>query len=673
MKKVFEYLPLHFCVCLIVGIVLQFYTVFWKFGFFKLCLTLSLILILLLLIKSNFFRTLLAFILFFFIGISAIFVNNDRNYVSYYESHLTTESSIVLKVSKVLKSSSYHDKYEVNVVQVDSLKTIGKVLLNISKDSLVKSLKVDELIYTKPAFVKINKPLNPHQFNYQFYLEKQGVHQQIYLNNSQYESLGFKRVSLIGLSAKFRNKIQEALKKYNFKPNELAVINALLLGQRQEISKKLISDYSKAGAIHILAVSGLHVGIILWILTLVLKPLERVKKGKSLKVMLIVLLLWMFAFIAGLSASVVRAVTMFTFLAIGFSFHQKNVILFSLITSIFFLLLIKPIFLFDVGFQLSYLAVLGIVLIQPKLAKLYKPRFKLDKKIWEIFTVSSAAQIGVLPLSLFYFHQFPGLFMLSNLIIIPFLGAILIGGIIIIAGALMGNLPQFLATIYGIMIRGLNNFISWVSNQEQFLFKEIPLSFLMMLVSYLVIVLGASFFIHKSSKKLIYFLISILIIQSVFLYENHKMKSKKEFVIFHKSRNSILGNRVGKELFVNHDLDSFLISKSNSMVSYMVGENVNQSFEKQLLNIYKFDNEMILVIDSLGVFQLDNLKNPVVVLQQSSKINLERLIQKIAPKQIIADGSNYKSYVKRWEKICVKQKTPFHYTGNGAFILKKSE
>ena len=674
MKKVFEYLPLHFCVCVIVGIVLQFYTNFWQFGFFKLWITHSLILFFLLFIKSKVIRTLLAFILFFFIGISVVFVNNDKNYVNYYKSYLTNDCSVVLKVAKVLKNSSYHHKYKVKVIQVDSLKTRGEILLNISKDSFFTHLNVDEFIYAKPNFKEINKPLNPHQFDYKFYLVKQGIHQQVYLNKHQFKSIGFKEFSLIGLSAKFRNEVQEALKKYDFKTNELAVINALLLGQRQEISKDLISDYSKAGAIHILAVSGLHVGIILWILTWLLKPLERIKKGKIIKTICIVLLLWIFAFIAGLSASVVRAVTMFTFLAIGFSFQRKNVILFSLITSMFFLLIFKPMFLFDVGFQLSYLAVLGIILIQPKLTKLYKPRFKFDKKIWEILTVSSAAQIGVLPLSLYYFHQFPGLFMLSNLVIIPFLGAILIGGIVIIISALLGVLPQFLASIYGYIITAMNNFISWISNQEQFLFKEISLSFLMMMAIYVLIIFGVNFLILKSSKRLIYFLVSIVSIQSVFLFENHQKKNKKEFVVFHKSRCTIIGNRVGEQLFVNHDLDSSLIDKTNSMISYRIGENVNQSYKKEFSNILKIDNDTILVVDSLGVYQLENLRNPIVLLQQSPKINLQRLIKKIAPKQIIADGSNYKNYVKRWQKTCIQQNTPFHHTGkNGAFILRKDE
>ena len=410
-------------------------------------LLIAIISVFLVLLKSKKIITFLSFILLYLIGISAVYFNNDVHYKNYYQNYVGENSTVILKVDKVLKAGLFNDKYTVSIVQVDGVITKGKVLLNITKDSLVKPLSVDELLYVKPSFQELNAPLNPHQFNYKNYLVKQGIHQQLFLGNEQFKRIGFQGFSLQGISAKFRNLVQESLKKHHFKPDELAVINALLLGQRQDISKQLIADYSSAGAIHILAVSGLHVGIILLILNWLFKPLERLNKGRFIKTVLVVLFLWMFAFVAGLSASVVRAVTMFTFLAIGLSFRRKNIIEFSLIASMFFLLIVKPMFLFDVGFQLSYLAVFGIVWVQPLLYKLWNPKLKIVDKFWQLLTVSFAAQAGILPLSLYYFHQFPGLFWMSNLIIIPFLGAILIGGIVIIFLSLIGFLPQFIATI----------------------------------------------------------------------------------------------------------------------------------------------------------------------------------------------------------------------------------
>tara|TARA_B100000809_G_scaffold261040_1_gene309130 strand:- start:6289 stop:8304 length:2016 start_codon:yes stop_codon:yes gene_type:complete len=671
MKRLLNYLPFHFVVLLFLGIYTQFYNQFWRLSFLKLLILIAIISLLLLLFKHKKIITFLSFILFYLIGISSVYYNNDAKYKNYYQNYVGENSIVILKVDKVLKSGLFNDKYNVSIVKVDSIKTRGKALLNITKDSSVNPLNVDELLYVKSNFQELNAPLNPHQFNYKNYLVKQGIQQQLFLKNEQFKRIDFHGFSLQGISAKFRNLVQESLKKHNFNLDELAVINALLLGQRQDISKQLIADYSSAGAIHILAVSGLHVGIILLILNWLFKPLERFRKGKLIKTVLVVLFLWMFAFVAGLSASVVRAVTMFTFLAIGLSFRRKNIVEFSLIASMFLLLIVKPMFLFDVGFQLSYLAVFGIIWVQPVLYKFWNPKLKIVDKFWQLLTVSFAAQAGVLPLSLYYFHQFPGLFWLSNLIIIPFLGAILIGGIAIIFLSLIGFLPQYLATIYGFVITQMNNFVRWISLQEQFLFKDISLSLLMMIASYIFIIYLVHFLIDTSLKKSIYFLISIVIIQSVFVFETYQNKSKKAFIVFHKSRSSVLGVREGEHLLVYHNLDSLDLKKSNLMTSYRIGENVHQYFKTQESAVLKYGNQHFILIDSLGVYQLNNLRNSIIVLQYSPKINLKRLIKTIQPKQIIADGSNYKSYISSWEIVCKQEKIPFYYTGKkGAFIMK---
>jgi competence protein ComEC len=668
MKRLFNYVPIHFLLFLILGILTQFYTNFWQFGFVQLFLLLLLFLGLLFLIPSKIVRTLCSFLVFFLIGVSAVFINNKTNYQNHYKSYLNSNAQVTLKVAKILKSGMYAHKFEADVIQVDTLKTKGTILLNIFKDSFSSTLKVDEILVTKALFTEIKPPLNPHQFNYKLYLAKQGIHQQLFLEKSDYISLDFDGLSLVGFSAKFRDLVQEALSKYHFKPDELAVINALLLGQRQDISKDLREQYSNAGAIHILAVSGLHVGIILLILSLLLKPVERFKNGNFIKSLLIIGILWMFAFVAGLSASVVRAVTMFTFLAIGNAFQRKKVTEFSLISSMFFLLLVKPLFLFDVGFQLSYLAVFGIIWVQPKLYKIYTPTYKIEHKIWQLITVSMAAQIGVLALSLYYFHQFPGLFMLSNLVIIPCLGAILIGGILIIFMALLGGLPQFLASIYGFIISLMNSFVRWISKQEYFLFKDISLSFLMMIATYVLLVFGIRFLMKKAPQKAIYFLVSVLLFQGVILFEKYQKNAKKELIVFHKTRKSALGLRNSGVVNIYHTIDSLEVENLNMFQSYTVGENIKPIFINQFSDVFRFKNKDVLVIDSLGVYEVKGLEKPIVLMRNSPKLNMERLIKTMNPSHIIADGSNYKSYVNRWRMSAKKLKIPFHDTGEkGAF------
>lgn len=671
MKKLLSYLPFHFLLFLILGICCQFYTNILQFEVATSFYALLFLMFLLWVFRKKLTFVFLLWTVFFLVGMMLVCIHDRRTYDAYFENHIATDDTSILRIRKVLKPGNYYRKYEAEVVLVNRQKTIGKVLLNIQKDTSLTMLKVDDRLLIKESFSFIQESSNPHQFNYKNYLVKQGIHRQVFVRPNQFLVLENGPNSLLGIIFRIRLKVQNSLKRFHFSDDEYAVMNALLLGQRQDISKELVSDYSKAGAIHILAVSGLHVGIILLILSSLLKPLERIKKGRFLKLLLMILFLWFFALLAGLSASVVRAVTMFTAVAIGQFLNKKNAIEYSLVFSMFVLLLCKPMFLFEVGFQLSYLAVFGIVWVQPQIYNLWNPKFTFINKAWQLITVSLAAQLAVLPLSLFYFHQFPGLFLISNLVIIPFLGAILIGGIVILLLATFSILPQFLADCYGFIITLLNDFIQFISRQEQFLLTDISFSSSLLIASYLLIGIGMQFFFKQNAKRLLYFLGIIVVFQSVMMYEKYEQQTKQEFVVFHKSRNSIFGQRIGEKMVVSHDLDSMSIEKQSLLKNYKVGEGVVIDVEKYQPNVYMYKNQQILVVDSLGIYQIRKLHNPIIVLKQSPRINLNRLISTLKPKQIIADGSNYKSMVVQWKETCIKTKTPFWSTRqNGAYILK---
>ena len=670
MKKLLGYLPFHFLLFLIAGICCQFYTGFWSFGIVGFFYILIFLFILGCLFRDRLLFVFISWLSFFFIGILLIYGGDATKSNNYFEKHLNNTSKAILAIDKVLKPGNYHYKYMAEVLQIDHQKTTGSVLINIEKDSIASFFKIGDRILIKNKFIAIKESLNPHQFNYKNYLVKQGIHLQVYTTKQELLLLDQTSTSFLGFIAAFRLKIQQSLQQYDFSEDELAIMNALLLGQRQDISKELTANYSKAGAIHILAVSGLHVGIILWMLSFVLKPLERYKKGKVIKLVLVLLFLWFFAVLAGMSASVTRAVTMFSAIAIGQFYNKRNAVEHSLIFSMFILLLLKPLFLFDVGFQLSYLAVFGIIWVQPVFYQLWKPKYYIIDKGWQLITVSTAAQLGVLPISLFYFHQFPGLFFLSNLLIIPFLGVILGTGIIVLGLSYLTILPILLVDIYGGIISILNRLVAFIARQEAFLFSDISFSFIKMFFSYLVIIACFQFFLKRNAKRCLFFLSSVLVFQSVFFYEKYHIEKNNEFIVFHKSRNSIVGTRTGSFLEVYNDMDS-LVTKQNLLKNYKVGENIQYQNYQKLPNILQLNKKIVLFIDTAGVYNLTDLQQPILVLRQSPKINIERLINTLQPTIIIADGSNYKSYVRRWKATCLKLQIPFWSTDElGAYIKK---
>lgn len=623
--------------------------------------------------KSSWFG-LIAFLAMTSIGVLTTEFHNQKNASNHYtkiiSNNIDSLNTVTFRIREVLKPGNYYTKYIVDIFEVNSIKSSGKTLLNIQKDSLKPALKVDEIYACRTPFKNLIPPLNPHQFDYKSYLKKQYIYHQLFISNKSLLPVKLKTITLFGIAYKLREHINKKLTPYHFKPDELAIINALILGQRQDITKAVYTSYTNAGAIHILAVSGLHVGIILLILSFIFKPLERFKHGKLIKTILLVSILWCFALVAGLSASVTRAVTMFSIVTIALNLKRPTNIYNTLTISMFVILLFKPLFLFDVGFQLSYLAVFAIVTIDPFLYKLWNPKNKIINFYWHTFTITVSAQFGIIPMSLYYFHQFPGLFFISNLIIIPFLGVVLGLGILVILLALLNSLPQFGANLFGSIISLMNRFIEWVSKQESFLFQDIPFSSLYVVLSYLGIITFTRLVFKRNYSNLKLFLIAIIIIQSTFLFKKIN-KSSNEFIVFHKSRYSLLGNKTNDKILVTNDFDSITKLKNTIIKDYTIGNHIEAIEETVIPSIYQLNNKHILVIDSLGIYNIKTIKPDYILLRQSPKINLNRLIDSINPKQIIADGSNYKSYIERWEKICKKRKIPFHQTSKkGAFILK---
>ncbi|WP_083629253.1 ComEC/Rec2 family competence protein [Tenacibaculum agarivorans] len=673
MKKVLLYPPTHVLLCVILGIYIQHFEKIWKFGFSSLlilnCVFLLLLFFFTILQRKKLF-TLLCFLSFCTFGTSATYISNSKNYSNHYTNLPYTSSSALLKISKRLKSNSYYDTYIAKVIQIKEVSSTGSILLNVKKSNKERLIE-NQLILLKPIYNELKPPLNPYQFDYKNYLLRQGVTHQITTENKYFKIIPNTTSSIENYIYSFRNHLQNELKKYFSDTETVSVMFALLLGQRQDISKALLESYTNAGAVHIIAISGLHIGILYLLLSFVLQPIELLPKGKTFKILILVALLWLFAMFTGLSASVVRAVTMFTFIAIGKVLKNKPPIEFSLISSMLVLLLIKPMFLFNVGFQLSYLAVFGIVWIQPLIARTYHPKLWILNQFWQLTSVSIAAQISTLPVSLYYFHQFPGLFLLSNLIIIPFLGVILGFGFLVIILLTIKTVPDFLIYTYSTVIESMNKCITWISGQEQYIFSKIPMSLLDMLLCYVLIFFIVQILLKRKTNYIFAVLLTIICIQISHIYQNNKNQSTKELIVFHNYKSSIIGIRNGNEMQIVSNLDRSAIEKKKIIASYEVNEEVSLKYDTLRRNIFAFHNEYILVIDSTGVYPKKFKKDPILVLQQSPKINLERVIEELKPKQIIVDGSNYKSYAKRWQLTCITKKTPLHYTNeDGAYILK---
>ncbi len=379
------------------------------------------------------------------------------------------------------------------------------VILYLQQDSVVTRLKSgDELLIS----ARISPPLNNRnfdEFDYARFLMWKGISGTGYVASGKWTKQdGMNNLDLKSIASSCRRRMISLYQKLGFSGDELAVLSALTIGDKTELSDSVRESYSVAGASHILALSGLHIGVFYTMLFFILKPIARRGNiGRAIRSVLLLILLWAFAFFTGLSPSVVRSVSMFSILAMADMVGRQPLSLNTLAAAAWLMLFCNPAWLFDVGFQLSFLAVASILLIQKPIYHLITVKGRIGKYIWGLISVSVAAQIGTAPLVMFYFSRFSVHFLLTNLVVIPFITIILYAAVIML---LLTDKARFH------LLEGLNFFVRWVEQLPYASIDGIWLYQSEILGIYIVGFLLTYYFMNRRYRNLLICLFSILLL-----------------------------------------------------------------------------------------------------------------------------------------------------------------
>ena len=589
---------------------------------------------------------------------------------SHYTHYVNMGETPLIKgvVTERLKPNDYSEKYYFEVESVTKQPATGKLLITVPKDSLSKLLHAGDRLVIADDLKPITPSLNPYQFNYAEYMRRQDVFHQIKLKGN-YIAAGQQKDINYRIE-QFRNRLINSYSIHHYSPQTMNVINALLFGQRQDMDKDTTASYTNAGVVHILAISGLHFTLLFLGLNWLLAPLKRMPKiGRTGHFIIIIALMWLFAFITGLSASVVRAVVMFTFVLVGELFNRRANIYNSLAISMLVLLLAKPNFLFDAGFQLSYLAVFAIVWLQPIYGKMKRSKYWLVNFVKDTIAISLIAQMGVLPLSLYYFNQFPLLFLLANIVVIPLSNVVLgLGIAILLLNFIFPQGAIWLGYVLGFSIKIMNGFIQWVASFNNLVLKDIPFTLLLNLCLYAVIVLGVFWLYKHTYRRTAAVLCAVIVFQLAYMVTSHTAQTHEEFVVFHNYDTPLLAQKEkGRITIISPDS---LALQSRTVKVYNKGNFNHEISLMPLHNLLWYKGHKILVLDSLSVYP-ENSHPDVVLLTQSPKVNLDRLLLQLKPRQVVADATNYTTYLARWAATCRKQKIPFHATAEkGYYVLE---
>lgn len=615
------------------------------------------------------------------------FVHLHQNTLSNQPDNLThiegiTAYECIVRSAPESKTNSW--KFYAEVVQVktdDWTPASGKVMLYISKKTIdnIPWLYGDHLLI-KGAPQKLRPPANPNEFDFKRFLSFKNIYHQQFLKANQIQFVAPPvRRGFIYYAHRVRDWASSIIKTRIKGDQNQAVAMALILGVTEGIDNDLLSAYAASGAMHVLAVSGMHVGIIYVIILFLFKPLKKYRWSPWLIACLSIFLLWSFAFVTGLSPSVLRAVTMFSFVALAKPLGWRTNIYNTLATSAFVLLLYDPYLIMSVGFQLSYLAVLGIVYLQKPLYNLWVIDSALGNWVWEITCISIAAQVATFALGMLYFHQFPVYFMVSNLFVIPLSTIILVGGILLLAFSWFTAIAELL----GWALHWLIEFLNWtVIVTEKLPFSIISGIHLTTFQCWLImgILLSLIFMLEYRNKRLIW-LASILCAGLIITQVQHLLRNlnTQKFVVYSISNHSAMEWIInGKSYYA---ADSALLNDYERTRFHVLPNRLQHGiketqteipFTKLIKDIpfYAWNNTNIAVVSkrsqSIPALPVDYtvVSNQALSLKDTTDIK--------ANTKIILDGTNSSYYIARWKSAQQNKPWQVHaVVDEGAFVLSK--
>jgi competence protein ComEC len=622
----------------------------------------------------------------FSLGYVLNFFDDSRNYSSHFQNFLADENIISAKiiVEPVLKSKTISVILDVESIADSTAnfrKCNGRLQTSFELDSSSIQFKYGDLLLINSKIVKISGPENPNAFNPAAYFALSDVYHQTYVKSKNTKQIGSNKGNIAyKLIIDWRNYLSNVFERhFSGSPNEKAVASALVLGVRSEFSSDLKNAYADTGATHVLSVSGLHVGLVAGLLGWLIKRIKRKKTDRfsQREIAIMLAFIWFYVLLTGASASVLRSGLMFSFVMLATLVRRKISVYNSLASSAFALLCLEPKFLFDIGFQLSYLALFGIVFFHPYIYRLLFFKNKAADWVWNLTAVGIAAQLSTLPLGLYYFHQFPTYFWLSGLAVIPLSTLALYSGIALLVCdwiPVLGYLTGWLT--YG-SIALMNACIFAIQSLPFAVISGFWLSLSEMLLLYLTVFTMALALIF-SKRSLIYVsIVLVLLFSSVQLFRLFSTASQESIYVYKVNKSSLFEFYSGHQVYCLKDS-----SLAKSKIDFLVKNNriakraffyrefeIRDSFSLNDMHITgygvgKFRNTSFAIPAKSILEQTENRISPykvdfLIICANPKLKDLEKLENLFDYRYLVFDASNSKYRINNWLRQCREHSIPF--------------
>ena len=484
--------------------------------------------------------------LFFGIGIFLHFLNSNSAQNFDFEKNKTTE--IIFQLSKKLNSNERNKRYEVEILNFE--KPFSAVI------SIPKEQKELDFLHFYSAEAYLNptqKPQYDFQFDYQKYLARQNIHYQGFIP----DEISFKKKESVNFTDKIKQKRLDLLFRIDnssLQPQNKAILKGIILADRTEIDQEIINDFSKTGLIHILAISGSHMAIIFLMILFVLNPIFSVKY-RNIPIYISLAAIWGFAIFIDYGNSVVRSCIMITVYYIMIFLQRKPNLLHSLALAGMMILSIDTQQLFDVGFQLSFLAVFGIFWLYKPITNHYKPlKNRAIRFILNTFSLSLAAQLTTLPLILFYFHQFSIMSVFINVVSIMVSQGFIIFSFIISILFGIEFTPDWLLEIYDWCASFFLNMVAFFSKTDFSFVENVSIEIPELIILFVLVYLLRSVFEKPNVKTFTHFSFFILLFIFTRILTNFYFWKKEEILLHSFFKQNIVSVKQGdKAVFIMSD------------------------------------------------------------------------------------------------------------------------
>lgn len=585
--------------------------------------------------------------------------SSHTNWAGHYLAD-TSKLIVTLQEPLVSKSNSYKAMASIDwLYRRQSWERVsGHVLLYFTKDSVPPAVQYGSMLTLRQPLQRITSSGNPGSFDYATYCARQDIHYQVFLKKGSYSVLnGSNRNEVTAFFIRTRNAVLGIIRKAMPAEKTYSLAEALLIGYRDDLDKNLVLAYSNTGVVHIIAISGLHLGMIYGLLLLLLKPFRKQRWLYWGKPLIMLSVLWGFSLLAGAGASILRSVVMFSFIVIGESLGRKNHIYNTLAASACCLLAYNPYFLWDVGFQLSYSAVLSIVVfMKPLYRRLYFAN-QLLKAAWQLSAITISAQVFTLPLVLYYFHQFPNLFFFTNFIAVPLSGIILYGEMLLLLVYPVDLLNQFTGAALSFCINLLNRLIEQTSRLPFAVTGNIPFSLLQLWLLYGILIGIAAWLF---SRRTAWLMGGLCCAAGLFLagsFTRIRQKQQQKLIVYNIPRYRAIDILDGADcLFLgdarlhNSTLASYHLRPSR--ILYGVSERKSLSRIKVLGPLVAGPHKKILIIHQPVTIPVPARKISVdlIILSGNPDIKLAQLASRFACSAYLFDSSNPLWKIRYWKK-----------------------